>query len=55
MFKSDFKNNLSSKKTHVPLMESSMPLSTICDFNLIANKKKDDVNIRQVIDDREKE
>lgn len=39
MFKSDFKNRLSNKKTHVPLMESSGHLSTICDFNLIANKK----------------
>lgn len=40
MFKSGFRNHLSFKKTHVPLMESSVPLPTICDFNLITNKEK---------------
>lgn len=37
---SGFKNHLSYKRTHVLLMRSSVHLSTICDFNLIANKKK---------------
>lgn len=53
MFKSDFKNHLSSKKTYVPLMESSGHPSTIYDINLIANKTKLYINVRQLIDDRE--